>query len=160
MHYPLVEKAHFSLKDSISVPSVHQPRISNHLSSYGKIRPSLKQEGKGSGSWMLTSRMVPASSSDRLRRRSQVKVSPPGHYDTLGCRCLWWGLACAVYSGEDPWLLLTGYQEHPYPLCQPNTSLEVVKYPLGGTNHALLRTTGLAQERSKPGSLNHQPGPY
>lgn len=42
-HYPLVENAHFSLKDSVSVPSVHQPRISNNLSSYGKIRPLLKQ---------------------------------------------------------------------------------------------------------------------
>lgn len=43
IYYPPVENAHFSLKDSVSVPSVHQPRISNNLSSYGKIRPLLKQ---------------------------------------------------------------------------------------------------------------------
>lgn len=59
-HYPLAENAHFSLKDSVSGPSVHQPRISNNLSSHGKIRPLLKLEGKGSGSRMLTSKMVSA----------------------------------------------------------------------------------------------------
>lgn len=67
-HYPLAENAHFSLKDSVSGPSVHQPRISNNLSSHGKIRPLLKLEGKGSGSRMLTSKMVSALLSEQTEK--------------------------------------------------------------------------------------------
>lgn len=67
-HYPLAENTHFSLKDSVSGPSVHQPRISNNLSSHGKIRPLLKQEGKGSGSRMLTSKMVSALLSEQTEK--------------------------------------------------------------------------------------------